>query len=63
MDLRTRQRIAALERIAGCLLDHYLTARRQNDGQDNFHVRDSLGQAAEELVPNWRQRRDEWRAK
>ena len=55
------EQIEAMERVLGCLLDHYLTCYRQNDGEENFHLRDQLGQAAEELVPEWRKRRDEWK--
>ena len=51
------------ERVLGCLLDHYLSDYDQNDGQEHAGIRDRLGKEAETLVPNWRQRRDEWTPK
>lgn len=54
--------LGAVERGRG-LLDLYLTVRRQNDGMENFHLRGHGVAEAEELLPDWRQRRDEWRAK
>lgn len=55
--------VTDLERMVGCLLDHYMTSRGQNDGQESFHTRDQVSEAAEALVPSWRQRRDEWKPK
>ena len=57
------ERIAELERVMGCLLDHYLSDYEQNDGEAHAGMRDALCTEAEALVPNWRERRDEWQPK
>jgi hypothetical protein len=51
------------QQVMACLLDHYLDCYEQNDGQDMQGMRDALGKEAEELVPTWRDRRDEWEPK
>jgi hypothetical protein len=54
--VRTRdRRIAAMEAVMACLLDHYLAA------YDGCH--DALATEAAELVPNWRTLRNEWQPK
>jgi hypothetical protein len=57
------ERIAKMERVMGCLLDHYLSDYEMNDGEKIAGMRDALCAEAERLVPNWRERRDEWRPK
>lgn len=61
LEAKYRRRIEALERVASCLLDHYLSDYGQNDGEPAAGRRDALCAEAEALVPNWRQRRDEWK--
>ena len=53
--------LAKIERVFAILFDHYLSAYEQNDGEANAGIRDALGMEAEELVPHWRPRRDEWK--
>ncbi len=55
------ERIETLERVMACLLDHYLSEYEQNDGEPLEGIRDALCTEAETLVPNWRERRDEWK--
>jgi hypothetical protein len=55
------ERCEKLERVMACLLDHYLSEYDQNDGHEFAGIRDALCAEAERLVPNWRERRDEWR--
>jgi hypothetical protein len=50
-----RKRMAAMEKVLACLLDHYLVAY--------YGSRDALAMEAEELVPNWKALSDEWRPK
>lgn len=52
---------AALERVAACLLDHYLTDYGMNDDEPLAGQRDALSAEAEKLMPNWRASRDEWK--
>jgi hypothetical protein len=46
--------------IMACLLDHYLSEYEQNDGQKLEGRRDAISTEAEQLVPNWRELRDDW---
>lgn len=55
------ERITKLERVLACLLDHTLSDYDQNDGEPLDGIRDALCAEAERLVPNWRERRDEWK--
>lgn len=51
----TNKRIVDLERVAACLLDHYLGCYDGN--------KDSLALEAEKLIPNWQTLMEEWRPK
>ncbi len=58
-----QRRISDLECVLSVLFDHYLSAYDQNDGDAEAGIRDALGTEIEFLVPNWRERRDEWQPK
>ena len=53
LELKAAARIEKIERIASCLLDHYLNCYDGN--------KDALCIEAERLIPNWRERISEWK--